>query len=201
MRPFFMPDSYQNMADSLPGAAARAPVAYAGGQNQNIAGPEQAQLMDIHQNFNTTRGRGSWGGYNVPSAGVDPVGSMTDAYSMGVKAMPGDVARSQMLNFSGLGRVSGSMPGMREIRRSPSVHGALGSQINPAAFGSGSGTLGLGATVYANVRQLSGRSYQDGAIRLGALSDGPWYENPWYLGGGAVAIIGAVWFLTRKKKR
>jgi hypothetical protein len=27
-----------------------------------------------------------------------------------------------------------------------------------------------------------------------------WYENPWYLGAGAVAIIGAVWFATRKKK-
>lgn len=27
-----------------------------------------------------------------------------------------------------------------------------------------------------------------------------WYENPWYLGGGAAVIIGAVWFATRKKK-
>jgi LPXTG-motif cell wall-anchored protein len=27
-----------------------------------------------------------------------------------------------------------------------------------------------------------------------------WYENPWYLGAGAAAIIGAVWFATRKKK-
>lgn len=199
MRPFFMPQAYQSQANALPGMSARAQVAYAGGQNQDIAGPEQAQLMDIHGNFNTTAGRGSWGGYNVPSAGVDPVASMVGAYSAGTKAMPGDMARSQMLNFSGLGRVSGSMASMREIRRSPSVHG-IGSPINPAAFGSGSGTLGLGATVYANVNQLSGRSYSDGAIRLGALGAVPWYENPWWLGGGAVAIISAVWFLTRKKR-
>lgn len=191
MRPFFLPAAYQTQANALPGMAARAPVVYAGGQNQDIAGPEQAQLMDIHQTFNTTRGNGSWGGYNVPGMGPNPVDGMIDSFAAGTKSMPGDVARSQVLNFSGLGRVSGSM--MREVRRSPSVHGMgeLGSMINPAAFGSGSGTLGLGATVYANVKQLSGR--------LGAVVR-PWYENPWYLGAGALAIVGSVWFLTRKKR-
>lgn len=198
MRPFFMPAAYQSQANALPGAVSRSSVAYAGGQNQHMAAEQQAAAANMHQNFNTTPGRGSWGGYNVPGQGGNPVEGMVGAYSMGVKAMPGDVARSQMLNFSGLGRVSGSM--MREIRRSPSVHGALGSGIDPSAFGSGSGTLGLGATVYANVNQLSGRSYRDGAIRLGSTSGLPWYENPWYLGGGAAVIIGAVWYLTRKKR-
>jgi hypothetical protein len=188
MRPFFLPDSYQGRASALPGLSARAPVAYAGGQNEDVAGPEQQQLVDIHSRFDTTRGGGSWGGYYVPGQGANPIDGMISSYSTGTKAMPGDVARSQMLNFSGLGRVSGSM--MREVRRSPSVHG-MGSPINPEAFGSGSGTLGLGATVYANVKQLGGR--------LGAI-DRPWYENPWYLGGGAVAIIGTVWFFTRKKR-
>lgn len=191
MRPFFLPAAYQGQANALPGMSARAPVAYAGGQNQDVAGPEQAQLMDIHERFDTTRGRGSWGGYYVPGQGGNPVESMVDTISTGTKAMPGDVARSQMLNFSGLGRVSGSM--MREIRRSPSVHGGLGSVINVDAFGAGaaSGTLGLGGSVYANVKNLSGR--------LGAV-DRPWYENPWYLGAGSVAIIGAVYWLTRKKR-
>lgn len=198
-RPFFMPQEYQNMANALPGMAARAPVAYAGGQNQHIVGPEQALAQDIHGMYSTTAGRGSWGGYFVPGAAPNPIEGMVDAYSMGTKAMPGDVARSQMLSLGGgLGRVSGVLPSMREVRRSPSVRGgSLGSFVNPRAFGSGSsGTLGVGATVYANVRDLSGTR---GFRGLGSTM--PWYENPWYLGGGAVAIIGAVWFLTRKKRR
>jgi hypothetical protein len=189
MRPFFLPGAYQGQANALPGMAARAPVAYAGGQNQDIAGPEQQQLTDIHAQFDTSRGRGSWGGYYVPGQGANPIEGMVSTYAAGTKTMPGDVARSQMLNFSGLGRVSGSM--MREVRRSPSVHGALGSPIDPSAFGSDSGTLGLGATVYARVKNLTGR--------LGSV-DRPWYENPWYLIPGAGAIVGMVWFLTRKKR-
>jgi hypothetical protein len=38
-----------------------------------------------------------------------------------------------------------------------------------------------------------------GVYGLGAAADGSsWYENPWYLGAGAAAILGAVWFLTKK---
>lgn len=192
-RPFFLPNMYQSVANGLPGRAARSQVAYAGGQNQNVPQPWQDQAQDLHQTYRTTEGGGSWGGYNVPGA-YDPVGSMTNTLNTGVNAMPGDVADSQMLNLSGgLGRVSGSM--MREARRmAPRTRGPYGPGMDPRAFGTSNGTLGLGATVYANVRDLQGMR------GLGAV-DAAWYENPLYLGLGVVAIIGTTWYLTRKKKR
>jgi len=194
-RPFFLPNQYQAAANGLPGQAARAQVAYAGGQNQNVPQPWQDQAQDLHETYRTSRGGGSWGGYNLPSAGYDPVGSMASVYNTGVDTMPNEMIESQRVNLSGgLGRVSGSM--MREYRRAfPRMQGPYGPGMDPRAFGMASGTLGLGATVYANIRDLQG-------VRgLGAVSDVAWYENPLYLGAGAVAIIGAVWYLTRKKKR
>ncbi len=193
-RPFFLPTLYQSVANGLPGRAAQSQVAYAGGQNQNVPNPWQEQAQDLHQTYRTTEGGGSWGGYNVPSSNYDPIASMTQAYNSGVKAMPGQMTDSQQLNLQGgLGRLSGSM--MREYRRSfPRTLGPYGPGMDPRAFGVASGTLGLGATVYANIRDLQG-------VRGLRGTDVAWYENPLYLGAGAVAIIGTVWYLTRKKKR
>lgn len=205
-RPFMVPTYYQSVADSLPGMSARAPVAYAGGQHENVVGPWQAQAQDIHEVHRTTEGGGSWGGYRVPSSD-SPVHDLVGVYGQGVRQLPDEMTRSHVLSLGGLGRTSGSV--MRELREKlpryrnggATLSGLSGlSAINPAAFGSSSGFLqgghGTGATVYANVRDL--RGIHRGFRGLGATD--AWYENPWYLGAGAALIVGGVWFMTRKKR-
>jgi LPXTG-motif cell wall-anchored protein len=198
---------------------------YAGGQNQDMGGPWQTNMDDLHERFQTTRGGGSWGGYYVPDA-TDSVRDMIGVYNTGTRDLPAESTRAGMLSF-GLGRVSGSL--MREVRETLPhfrMKGPFGPGVDPRAFGSGNqGVRGhvhervtdLHGNVHANIRDLTGLGdtvfanqrigaapYTNtfGIHRLRGLGGytGPWYENPWYLGMGAAAIIGGVWFLTRKKR-
>lgn len=198
-RPFMVPTQYQNVANSLPGVMDRSGVAYGGGQNRDMAGSWQAGLDDLHQRFRTTRGDGSWGGYNVPSE-HNPVQDMIGVYGQGTKQLPDRSARATTLS---LGRLSGSL--MREAREvlPRRVGNPFGPGVDSRAFGSGN--QGIHGNVHARIRDLQGLGalpYTStfGVRGLGAVDAPPWYENPLYLGAGAVAIIGGVWFLTRKKR-
>jgi len=200
-------------------------MAYGGGQNQDMGGPWQANMNDLHERFQTTRGGGSWGGYYVPDS-RNSVQDMIGVYNAGTRDLPGESARAGTLSF-GLGRVSGSL--MREVRetlpRLRMTGNTFGPGVDPRAFGSGNqGVRGyvhervrdLHGQVHTRVRDLTGLGatvYDDrigaapytntfGIHRLRGLGgyEGPWYENPWYLGAGALAIIGGVWFLTKKKR-
>lgn len=149
---FNLPNMYQSRANSLPGMSSRFDNVYAGGQNQNISAPWQADADSLP----------SW---NRDQSGRS-VHNLVDSYASAARTIPDQFNRQLQL-----GGTSGSM--MRQVHF---VRGAAGGStpFNIQAFG----TRGLGATSYAN-----------------------WYENPWYLAGGAAAIVGAVYLLTRKKGR
>ena len=162
----------QQFAETLPARVERAATVYADGQG-DVLGPIEAQFRNVNSDYGTTRSM-SWGGYYQPEVGANDVGDDIANYGELAEALPGNRTLS-------LGSLSGSL--MREMHTSsPGRRTGTAALIDPRAFGSSNGV---------------GRLDHLGAGKK-KVEQRPWYENPVYLGAGSVAIIGTVWFLTRK---
>ena len=120
-----------------------------------------------------------------------------DAQADNINAANGSLP-GRGVNFGGYPAVSSYDP-VRSMRQG--YQGAADS-FGPSVTNAGTLSLGRTSGGARHIRVLgtgcTGCAAQ-GMYGLGAAASGAsWYENPWYLGAGAVAVLGAVWFLSKK---